>query len=299
MKKEILFYKKVMDNHFPEGTTHRLRKQLKFIGRNLFYYSKAKKIANFIIEHPYLSKVVYKRFILCSTLHKPYMTYDLSTQEKIKISISSYKYLDNFFTKKTLDILYEKGNIKILEIAGKSGKTLSVYFRMFTNFDKEGEFNLDLYQDKSLLSTTTFAIWNNSIFIGGLQGLPRNNKDPDILKRITKDFYGVFPKKLLIEVFYNLFSEDKIAVGNSKHIYKALRYKFKKWLVIQADYDEFWASLGSIKRKDGLWELPKKITRKALEEVPSKKRSQYRNRYEILDKLETLVLDFKTNHCLK
>lgn len=292
MKKEIDFYNKVMQHWFDKNTTHRLRKQVKFISRNLFCYSEAKEIANFVMEHPYLSRYIYDYPMLCSKLHKPYMTYILGNREKIEILFSSYRYLDRYFSKETLERLYREKQIKILEISGKSGECLTAYFRIFTNYDKEGEFNLHLYQGENLLATLTFSIWKRILFIGGLQGLGRNNNDPEILKAVTKDFYGIFPKRLLIEIFYHLFPEDKMAVGNQNHIYLAQRYRYKAERKVKADYDEFWESLGAKQRENGLWSLPKSLVRKSMEEIPSKKRSQYRSRYELLDRLEILVSEF-------
>jgi len=96
----------------------------------------------------------------------------------------------------------------------------------------------------------------------------------------SKNFYGIFPKRLVIEVLYLLFpSYNKIAVGNKGHIYLSLRYKFKKNRKINADYDEFWESLGSQKEDDIFWSLPKRIARKNIEDILSKKRSQYTNKY--------------------
>lgn len=281
-----------MHHWFTKETTHRLRKQVKFISRNLFCYKDSKKMANFIEGHPYLSKYIFHYPMLCAKLHKPYMIYSLNNKEKMKIIVSSYQYLDHYFSRDILDYLYDVKRIKVLDIAGKSGKKLSVYFRIFTNYDKEGEFNLYLYQEEKLLSTLTFAVWEEQLFIGGLQGLGRANNDPEILKVVTKDFYGMFPKRLLLEVFYRLFPEDKMAVGNDNHIYLAKRYRYKAERQICADYDEFWESLGGVQKENGLWQLPKSLVRKSIEEIPSKKRSQYRNRYRILDELQSLVSKF-------
>ena len=136
-------------------------------------------------------------------------------------------------------------------------------------------------QEKEQLSKLTFAVNNGKIIIGGLQGMQKN-KSTEEIKKTTKNFYGIFPKRLLIEVLYLLFPNyDKIAVGNKGHIYLSLRYKFKKNRKINADYDEFWESLGSQKEDDIFWSLPKRIARKNIEDIPSKKRSQYTNKYKI------------------
>lgn len=300
MGKEILFYRNVMNNWLTDKTTHKLRKQIKFITRTLLYYNKSKELANFVMNHKYLSEVVLTHdAFVCGVLHKPYMTYTLSSRDKIDIIKSSYKFLDKYFKPTTLDELYEKGKIKILDISGKSGIKLTLYFRIYTNFDKEGEFSIHLYQGEYLLATLTFSIWNDTLFIGGLQGLGRNNNDPKLLKDITKEFYGVFPKKLVMEVVYNLFPMKKIAVSNEMHIYNAWRYRYQKKRTVQASYDDFWESLGGVKRKDKIWELPKIIERKSIEDIPSKKRSQYRKRYEILDSLEEKVKEFKDKNTIK
>jgi len=71
-----------------------------------------------------------------------------------------------------------------------------------------------------------------------------------------------------------------------------LRYKFKKYRKINVDYDEFWESLGAKKENETFWLLPEKLTRKSIEDIPSKKRSQYTNRYKILDELKDKVDSF-------
>ena len=163
------------------------------------------------------------------------------------------------------------------------------YMRLQADFEN---FRRRTNQEKEQLSKLTFAVNNGKIIIGGLQGMQKN-KSTEEIKKTTKNFYGIFPKRLLIEVLYLLFPNyDKIAVGNKGHIYLSLRYKFKKNRKINADYDEFWESLGSQKEDDIFWSLPKRIARKNIEDIPSKKRSQYTNKYKILDELNDRVKNF-------
>lgn len=295
MKRELQFYYQIMKERYGKGTTHALRKKIKYITRTLFYYRYSMQLARFIMNDRYLSKTIHQYRMLTEKLHKPYMTYSFSSKEKLEVIFSSYAYLELYFRDDILQELYTKTKIKVLDIVGKEDCTLSIYFKVYPNFDKEGEFNLIVYQGDILLATLTFSIWKDKMFIGGLQGLGRIYNDPEILKKVTKHFYGLFPKRILMEVFYHLFPEPKIAVGNANHIYLAQRYRYKKERKVKADYDEFWESLGGIQREDGLWELAEKIARKPIEEIPSKKRSQYRSRYQILDQIEELVSNFLIN----
>lgn len=295
MRKELQFYYEVMKRRYRKGTSHVLRKKVKYISRTLFYYPYSMELANFIMQHSYLSKTMDQYPMITEKLHKPYMRFSFTAKEKLEVIFSSYAYLDRYFRNEVLQELYAKGKIKVADIQGKEDCKLSAYLKLYPDFDKEGEFNLLLYQGEILLSTLTFAVWKHHMFIGGLQGLGRIYKDPEILKKVTKNFYGLFPKRILMEVFYHLFPESKIAVGNANHIYLAQRYRYKKERKVKADYDEFWESLGGIQREDGLWELAETIARKPIEEIPSKKRSQYRSRYQILDAIQESVTNFLIN----
>ena len=293
MKDEITFYNTVMKNGTSKGEINTFKKKIKYILRNLIYYKYSKKIAQFIMNDEYLKDKIYNYPVLSSKIHRPYITNSFKMKEKVEIIISSYTFLNTYFNKNFLLELYKKGISKICEIEGKNSEKLIFYLKMYTDFEKEGEFNIICEnQEKEQLSKLTFAVNNQKIIIGGLQGMQKNGNTEEI-KKTTKNFYGIFPKRLVIEVLYSLFSNyDKIAVGNKGHIYLSLRYKFKKSRKINADYDEFWESIGSEKIDSIFWALPVKIFRKSIEDIPSKKRSQYTSKYKILDELNEKVKEF-------
>lgn len=263
MKEEILFYNNIMKNGTSKGEINTFKKKIKYILRNLIYYKYSKKLAQFIMNDKYLKDKIYNYPVLCSKIHRPYITNSFKMKEKVKIIISSYTFLNTHFNKIFLLELYKNGISKICEIEGKNSEKLIFYFKIYTDFEKEGEFNIICEnQEGEQFSKLTFAINEKKIIIGGLQGMQKNGNTEEI-KKTTKNFYGVFPKRLVIEVLYSLFpSYDKIAVGNKGHIYLSLRYKFKKSRKINADYDEFWESLSSEKLDNIFWTLPTKILRK-------------------------------------
>ena len=248
------------------------------------------------MSHKYLKNEVYRYPVLCSKIHRPYISNFLKMRDKVDIIISSYRFLDSFFNDEALADLYKTGEIKICEVTGKNDEKFSIVLNLYTNFEKEGEFNLICYNgENKMLAKLTFAAVNKQIIIGGLQGLEKD-EDPEIIKKATKDLYGTFPKKLLIEALYD-FAPDysKIAVGNESHIYLSARYKFKKYRTISADYDEFWESLMG-EKKHHMWFLPDVIERKNIEDVPSKKRSMYNNRFRVLDAMKESIDDFKKRY---
>ena len=129
--------------------------------------------------------------------------------------------------------------------------------------------------------------------IGGLQGASKDLNE-EYIKNCTKNMYGLFPKKLLFEALCFLEKATKInfikaAVGNFTHIYTSERYTSRR--TIHSDYDSFWKSLDAFQLENKLWYFPKSIKRKSLEEIPSKKRSQYQKRYNLLDGIEEDILN--------
>ena len=70
--------------------------------------------------------------------------------------------------------------------------------------------------------------------------------------------------------------EQIVAVSNDTHIYRSWRYRKKKEGKLLADYDSFWISIGGEKQDSGNFMLPLVMPRKPMEEIASKKRSEYR-----------------------
>jgi len=58
---------------------------------------------------------------------------------------------------------------------------------------------------------------------------------------------------------------------------------------MHADYDNFWLSMSAQPQEQGYFSLPLSISRKPLDNIPSKKRAEYRRRYGLLDQLAEQV----------
>jgi len=84
-------------------------------------------------------------------------------------------------------------------------------------------------------------------------------------------------------------AEAIAAVGDTTHVFRSLRYRHSKGDKFFASYSEFWLSLGGEEQTDGCFTLPRQMERKALEEIASKKRAEYRRRYTLLDSLKEQV----------
>ena len=290
--KELKFYSTVMKKGVSKGQVNTFKKKIKYIIRNIIFFKHSKKIANFIMNHKYLKNEIYRYPVLCSKIQRPYISNFFNMNKKVETILSSYEFLDNYFSKNILDTLYNDGEITVCQVQGKDEKNYIIKLHLYTDFEKEGEFNLNCYdENENQLSKLTFAFSGDTLLIGGLQGLEKDG-DQELLKIATKNLYGVFPKKLVIEGLYYLFPNcKKLAISNKGHIYLSSRYKYKKYRKINADYDEFWESFGGVINNE-FWLLPEEIKRKNIEDIPSKKRSLYNNRFALLDRLKDSIEDF-------
>lgn len=292
MIKEINLSLEILKRGELKAQLNNRKKRLKYLLRGILTFPYTYKLNNFIVNHNYLKKKVYDYPILISKIHRPYLYLNFDISMKVKGIINTYKLIDENLSLGLQEELYTKGYINIGEIEGKDGRKYIVRFNVYTSFDKEGEVSITIFSpDKIKLGTITFSILNiknkNIIFIGGMQGAKRDI-DKEVIKENSKNLYGIFPKKLLVESLYFLdkslgFNFDKYAVGNGSHVYKARRYNRKR--VILANYDGFWESLES-KKEGEIWKLPDAIHRKKIEDVPSKKRNQVRKKYFLLQELE-------------
>lgn len=299
IKENIKFYKSVMSQGKNKGQLNTTRKKIKFIMRSLVLLPHTNKVGNFLRGHKFLSKTIYEYPMLVSKIHRPYLCNSFKINKKVDSIIDHYKYIDNYFNIDIIEKLYFKKKIELAEIEGKNESKFKLILSLYPNFDKEGEMNISLLnENKDILAILTFSFIkeNNrySIFIGGLQGASKGIDHVEI-KEATKNLFGLFPKKIVIEALFFLEKSlgvklDKIAVSTAQHIYLANRYKAKKQRTVHADYNKFWESLEGKVYKNIFYLLPKELKRKDILEVPSKKRNQYRKRFSILEDIEFKVL---------
>lgn len=74
-------------------------------------------------------------------------------------------------------------------------------------------------------------------------------------------------------------------VSDNGHVFRALRYRLSKGRHFHASYDEFWQSIDGVADGAWRWRLPRQMERKSLDAIASKKRAEYRRRFQLLDDL--------------
>lgn len=227
-------------------------------------------------------------------LHRPWLSLTMDRKQTLSALAFHYQTFAAHLSAPVRMNYFTSQGIPLAELTGKSEALYTLRLVAEANLDKEGEATL-IFCDaqQTPLAEMTFALCEyqgkRTLFIGGLQGA-KANVAHDAIQFATKACHGLFPKRLLLEACTELAAfmgmEQILAVSNTTHIYKSWRYHKKKQGKLFADYDSFWLSLAGEQNADGTFLLPSAIARKPMEEIASKKRAEYRRRYELLDSLQ-------------
>jgi len=280
--------------------------RFKFSLRSLLKPIKTYHLLRLITNHPAYGELLQNQPRLPCRIHRPYLTSALSSKERVNAILYHYTMLTSFLGTETFREHLSPDGLCLCQFTGKDGQRLTLHFVSTYRLDKEGEASIILRDSVGqMLAEITFVCCQHgrerSLIIGGLQG-PNGDHAQEHVQQATKNLYGLFPKRLVLESLIQvaaLLGVKKIfAVSNELHVYRSVRYK-DRIKHMHADYNAFWEMSGGQLNSDGFYVLPAEVMRKKLEEVPSKKRADYRRRYELTDAIsEQISLTLKQQEML-
>ncbi|NTZ39519.1 DUF535 domain-containing protein [Enterobacter sp. JMULE2] len=265
----------------------------KFMLRSLVSpFSTARLLAS-LAKQPRLMQILQVQPGLPCRLHRPWLTVSMNRRNALKALNGHYQTMSQHLPATLLKGYLSSQGMTLLTLTGKDEQQFTIRLCADAFMDKEGEATLTFCNHQNtVLAEMTFTLCpfegKTTLFIGGLQGA-KAHVPHELIQGATKACHGLFPKRLLVEAVMTLGTafpvEQILAVSNATHIYRSWRYRKKKEGKLLADYDSFWLSLGGERRESGHFALPLTMPRKPMEEIASKKRAEYRRRYELLDSL--------------
>lgn len=290
-----LFLQLATGNLTPACSWKSRRFRLKFLLRTLVWPVTTLRYLHQLSSLPDLPQLLAVQGLLPVKLHRPYLQAGFSVAQRAHAIISHYGQLARLDNLTLKQLLQSPKEVLLARLSGKEGQEFLIQCCP-GRFDREGEVTLELRYQAQLIASLSFTLMMKdqqpTLFIGGLQG-PRKTISSDIIRDATKAAHGLFPKRLLLETVFILAAhcevKNIIASGDSTHVFRHWRYRHSKEGHFFASYSEFWLSVGGEACKDGLFRLPSSIPRKSLESIASKKRAEYRRRYDLLDMLTQQV----------
>lgn len=179
-----------------------------------------------------------------------------------------------------LDRLYVRGESVVLA----SCEQFEIVAREVTRCKREGLLSIAVCDRQTGVDLAWVSVvfeqdahWRTGVFIGGLQGPAGEHRER--VRAVTRACDGLRPKAAVIEALCALGRElglaRIVAVARASHISSANDTQFR------SDYDAFWLELGGVPIDDG-YALPLSLAHRAIEDVPSNKRSAFRRRQALI-----------------
>lgn len=266
--------------------------RVKYAVRTLLHPLDTLKVLNKMAAEPVWQEAFTVQTKLPSKIHKPYLHLGLHSAGRADALVDHYTFVKNLENVRLRNTFLSATGNTITRFTGKDGEAFQVVLGSIGKSEREGEANMFLYMEDTLLAALTFSIvkrpQGRTLIIGGFQGAHRSTPH-EVIKQATKSCYGLFPKRLLLESLQRVAAETGVqrilAVSDTGHVFRSLRYRHRKKNVFVASYNEFWDSISATPASSALYHVPLELPRKPMEEIASKKRSEYRKRYTLLDEL--------------
>jgi uncharacterized protein VirK/YbjX len=166
---------------------------------------------------------------------------------------------------------------------------LRVCIEKQTFFRREGQLVLSIFHDDGRVYSVAFLLsrvdGQRVAWVGAVQGV-KQPEESTLYKTITKDCFGLRPRDLSISMFMILCQAlDVKRIFAVQDAYRSHRHSYfgaDGGSKVLANYDEIWKEREATLTPDGFYELAVGSEVKDLQTVPSKKRSMYRKRYQLL-----------------
>jgi uncharacterized protein len=273
----------------------------KFILRCLWYPQVTIRYIRGLLCFPSFANIVAQQGLVIAKIHRPYLSTHLSISERASAVLSHYQLIEHLPNRSLRELLQTVAPVELASWTGKNTESLRIELNS-AEFEREGELMLCLYFQSELIARLSFSFscidQQTVMCIGGLQG-PGVHCNSEIVRDATKACHGIFPKRIVLDIASLLAKLCGIATifatGDDSHVFRQLRYRRSKRDKFHASYTDFWLSLGAYRNARGFYQLPTDLPRKNLEDIASKKRAEYRRRYELLDDIHAQVAEL-TQH---
>jgi uncharacterized protein VirK/YbjX len=258
----------------------------KYLLRSAVHFRGSQRWASFLLEDGANRQMLRLQPRLLLKPQRPYLRKDASAEQRIRWLMDHYRWVRETWSAEFALGLYQARCLELANITVQGGASYQLVLRPTCKFDREGELLISLETAGLPLAVVSFSMVRNDVdwvaSIGCLQGAsPELGREA--VKAATSDLHGLRPKQAVLLALYAFARgydvERIVAVGNEGHIHMARRASRDK---VVADYDGFWLEMGGEAAGDS-FVLPRRMGRKSGDEIPSRKRAQYRRRQALED----------------
>ena len=271
-----------------------VRRYVVFVARCWLHYGSMKKIDAFYQQND-LRRELAEIYPFVYEQPQRAFFYNKSTfRERAALIQEHFSFLETALKPDILLEIYREKN-QVLWENEHEGEPLRLVLYYEAGQRKEGLLSVTLRLGEQALYQMIFWIQKNpkgewSAYIGAMQG-PNMDNAKDVIKKITKQCHAYRTKNLILhamqEVAKTLGLKHLYAVTNDG--YYAMNH-VRRDRKLKTNFSDFWAESGGTPCEDKrFYELPLTEYRKSMEEVPTRKRANYRRRYMLMDEIDEAI----------
>ncbi len=287
-----LFVKLMIDPVYKRQRREMRNFRYRFFLRTLFVYPDATfRYLQALCELEGLEHLLEAIPVLPAKLHRPYLYRSNVVGQRAQAVLEHYHFV-RAQPEQVRHYLQIYQETPLVSTEGRGGAQISITCTP-CGFDREGELMLVLYCGNRPVIRISFSFirWRGSftLFIGGLQGPKKDGVDT--IRHATRACHGLFPRRVLCEAVATLAEVCRLytitAVSEEQHVLRHSRYAVRKQGRFVAHYSECWISVGGKHDGNGFYQLPVPLPRKGTEDIPVRKRAEYRRRNALLDSIRS------------
>ena len=217
-----------------------------------------------------------------------------TTKERLSYILDTWDFFAGLFSEADRNDIYceQDKSLKLWEYKLDEEQNLVIDLNFIDGEIKEGCMTISLRLNGTSVYHVNFWISKKEELYSAYIGCCQGSRDGlDVNKELTKKLFGCRPQNFVFIALQELLACTEVtelfAVSSEGHYSnKFLSDKRKP----KVSYNEFWTECGGKVCADKrFFTLPRHEKRKTMEEIPSKKRSTYRKRYELLDRLSAEI----------
>jgi uncharacterized protein VirK/YbjX len=267
-------------------------RQFRFAVRCVWRFSASARWFAHLRDSLYLQRTHWPADVL-QLPHRPYFDHRLGALEAVDLLISHQRLVAERFDHVLLKRLESGRACAIAEIVGKSGGVHILVLSQEGRFLKEGLLSLSLIASGEIVISLAVTFGERSCgesaLIGGLQACA--DHPTERLRQLTRELHGIQPRLLLLHALRAICHQLNVpqieAVSARNHVFRSTRYRWKK--TVHLAYETLWEMVGGTRRGDGNYDIAVAAPRKPLSSYPSKKRSEYKRRFDLIDGMEVQI----------
>lgn len=290
----MLDYIKVGKIFYNTKRSRGMKRLIVFVARCLCHNQQMERLHQFFTRDALLAQVAEKNPFVYEQPTRAFFYNKSTFDERAKLVEQHMDYLAKHLKEDVVIGLYgetpyilweshdEAGHLRF-ELTYRPGQRKEGLLSVVLRLD-----DADLYQMMFWIAPNKAGEW--ALWIGAMQG-PNMENAKDIVKKVTKHCHAYRTKNFILHAT----QETAKALG-LKHIYAVTNYGYyannhiRRDRKLKTSFSDFWKESGGRPCADQrFYELPMTEYRKTMEEVPTRKRANYRKRYALLDEVDAAI----------